>query len=274
MTIPSFQSLLSLAMPQSLTIFILILVQMIFRQPSILIIAHRGASHDAPENTLAAVRLAWEKGADAVEVDVHLSRDNRIMVIHDADTKRTTGDRMVVRESLSEALRTLDASFGLAAYRGERIPYLEEVIEAVPDDKLLFIEVKTDTVILPCLFKLLDGHPKQSRLVVISFDFDVCTGMKREIPDIPVFWLHYTLSGSYQSRWIEEAGAGGLDGLNFRYKGISQAYVEAVHRAGLKMFAWTVDQPDEAARLIRSGIDGITTNRPGWLREQLGQQGL
>jgi glycerophosphoryl diester phosphodiesterase len=261
-------------MPQSLAIFTLILVHMLFREPSAMIIAHRGASHDAPENTLAAVNLAWEKGADAVEVDVHLSRDNRIMVIHDADTKRTTGVRMVVRESLSETLRTLDASFGMADYRGERIPYLEEVIETVPEDKWLFIEVKTDTVILPYLSKLLEGHPKQSRLVVISFDFDVCTRMKRQIPDIPVYWLHNTLSGSYRSKWIEEAGAGGLDGLNFRYKGISRDYMEAVHRAGLKMFAWTVDEPDEAARLTRSGIDGITTNRPGWLREQLRQQGL
>jgi glycerophosphoryl diester phosphodiesterase len=234
-----------------------------------MIIAHRGASHDAPENTLASVTLAWGKKADGVEVDVHLSKDKRIMVIHDGDTKRTTGENMVIRESMSDALRSLDASFGMDQFAGERIPFLEEVIASVPDGKILFVEVKTDTVIIPYLATLLLDAPKKSQVRIISFDFDVCSVMKREIPSIPVFWLHYTLSGSYKPKWIDKAGEVGLDGLSFRYKGIHKEYVEAVHRAGLKMFAWTVDEPEEAARLIGFGIDGITTNRPAWLREQL-----
>jgi glycerophosphoryl diester phosphodiesterase len=256
-------------MLQILTLSILIHTRMPGPEPYTMIIAHRGASQDAPENTLAAVNLAWEKGADAVEVDVRLSMDNRIMVIHDADTKRTAGDRMAVRESMSSSLRTLDASCGIETYRGERIPFIEEVLSSVPEGKVLFVEVKTDTVIIPYLVKWLEDHPKKDRVAVISFDFNVCAMMKREIPDLPVYWLHYTLSGSYRSKWIDAAGEAGLDGLNFRYKGISREYVEAVHAAGLKMFAWAVDEPEEAARLIKFGIDGITTNRPGWLRKQL-----
>ena len=204
-----------------------------------------------------------------MEVDVRLSRDNRIMVIHDADTKRTAGDRMVVRESMSSSLRTLDASCGVKTCRWERIPFLEEVLVSVPDGKILFVEVKTDTVILPYLVALLEDHPKKDRVAVISFDFNVCAMMKREIPDVPVYWLHYTLSGSYRSKWINVAREAGLEGLNFRFRGISRDYVEAVHAAGLKMFAWTVDEPEDAAMLMEFGIDGITTNRPGWLREQL-----
>jgi len=242
---------------------------MIFQQPSTMIIAHRGASFDAPENTLASVNLAWERGADAVEVDVHLSKDKRIMVIHDEDTKRTSGFKMVIRESISSDLRSLDASNGMDQYRGEKIPFLEEVMATVPENKALFIEVKTDTAIIPHLVEVLAPSPDKSRLVVISFDFDVCAMMKREIPDIPVYWLHYTLSGFYKTRWIDRAVDAGLDGLNFRYKGISQDYVEAVHRSGMKMFTWTVDDPEDAARLITFGIDGITSNRPAWLREQL-----
>jgi glycerophosphoryl diester phosphodiesterase len=234
-----------------------------------MIIAHRGASHDAPENTLASVNLAWERGADAVEVDVHLSKDKRIMVIHDEDTKRTTGEMMVIRESMSSSLRSLDASNGMDHFKREKIPFLEEVLATVPDSKVLFVEVKTDTLILPHLAALLNEHPKKTQVVVISFDFDVCTMMKREIPAIPVYWLHYTLSGSYKSKWIDKAVEAGLDGLNFRYKGISKEYVEEVHRSGMKMFAWTVDDPEDAARLIEFGIDGITSNRPSWLREQL-----
>jgi glycerophosphoryl diester phosphodiesterase len=256
-------------MLQILTLSFLIHARMPVPEPYAMIIAHRGASHDAPENTLAAVNLAWEKGADAVEVDVQLSRDNRIMVIHDADTRRTTHERMVVRESLSSSLRALDASGGMEPYRGERIPFLEEVLASVPEGKFLFVEVKTDTVILPYLVALLVDHPKKDQVAVISFDFNVCAMMKREIPDIFVCWLHYTLSGSYRSKWIGMAREAGLDGLNFRYRGIREDFVKAAHRAGLKMFAWTVDEPEDAARLMESGIDGITTNRPGWLREKL-----
>jgi glycerophosphoryl diester phosphodiesterase len=248
------------------------IVPMIFQKPSTMIIAHRGASHDAPENTLASVNLAWERKADAVEVDVHLSKDNRIMVIHDEDTKRTSGDKIVIRESRSSDLRSLDASNGMDQFRGEKIPFLEEVMATVPDGKVVFIEVKTDTVIIPYLVKLLATSLDKSRLVVISFDFDVCAMMKKEIPTIPVFWLHYTLSDSYKTKWISRAVDAGLDGLNFRHKGISQDYVEAVHRSGMKMFAWTVDDPEDAARLIEIGIDGITSNRPAWLKEQLNEQ--
>ena len=256
-------------MLHTLSIFILIIVSMIYQKPSTMIIAHRGVSHDAPENTLASVNLAWERSADAAEVDVHLSKDNRIMVIHDGDTKRTTGKKMVIRESMSPALRSLDANNGMDQFKGERIPFLEEVIATVPSGKILFIEVKTDTVIVPYLVEVLASSPDKSRLVVISFDFDVCAMMKKEIPTIPVYWLHYTLSGSYKLKWISNAIDAGLDGLNFRHKGISKDYVDAVHRSGMKMFAWTVDDPVEAARLIESGIDGITSNRPAWLSEQL-----
>ncbi|MCK4855849.1 MAG: hypothetical protein KAT31_16330 [Bacteroidales bacterium] len=256
-------------MLHTLFVLTLIIVPMIFQQPSTMIIAHRGASHDAPENTLASVNMAWERGADAAEVDVHLSKDKRIMVIHDGDTKRTTGENMVIRESMSSDLRSLDASNSMDQFRGERIPFLEEVVATVPEGKILFVEVKTDTLILPYLVALLEDNPKKSRVVVISFDFDVCAMMKKEIPAIPVYWLHYTLSGSYKTKWISRAGEAGLDGLNFRHKGISNEYVEAVHRSGMKMFAWTVDDPEEAARLIEFGIDGITSNRPAWLRKQL-----
>jgi glycerophosphoryl diester phosphodiesterase len=217
------------------------------------------------------VNLAWERGADATEVDVHLSKDNRIMVIHDADTKRTTGVKMVVRESLSSEMRTLDASYGMESFSGEKIPYLEEVLETIPGGRTLFIEVKTDTVILPTLVRMLEDHPAKSRIVVISFDFEVCEKMKKEIPSIPVYWLHYTLSGAYRLKWINRALEAGLEGLSFRHKGISRDYVDAVHRAGMKIYAWTVDDPEEAARLIECGIDGITSNRPAWLREQLSE---
>src|SRR4051794_20206839 len=100
------------------------------------IIAHRGASHDAPENTLAAVRLAWAQHADAVEIDVHLTRDGRLAVIHDPDTQRTAGIPQLVTETTLADLQRLDAgAWKGASFAGEKIPALEDVFALVPAGK-------------------------------------------------------------------------------------------------------------------------------------------
>lgn len=234
------------------------------------IIAHRGASFDAPENTLASVNLAWERNADAVEIDVHLSKDNKIMVIHDKDTKRTAGKKLVVKESISSEMRKLDVgSFKSADYKGEKMPFLSEVIETVPEGKKLFVEVKCGTEVLPFLKEVFVKSGKIERLVVISFDFDVVAGSKEIMPEVPAYLLHYNLLGNYSTKWIDKANETNLDGLNFRYKGISEEFIKNVHDAGMKIYTWTVDDPEEAAVLIGSGIDGITTNRPGWMKKKI-----
>src|SRR4051812_19201695 len=108
------------------------------------IIAHRGASHDAPENTLAAVRLAWAQHADAVEVDVHLTRDWRLAVIHDPDTRRTGDEVCVVADSTLAELQRLDVGqWKDPRFAGERIPTLEDVFGSVPDGKRTFVELKS-----------------------------------------------------------------------------------------------------------------------------------
>ena len=235
-----------------------------------MIIAHRGASYDAPENTLAAVSLAWEKGADAVEIDVHLSSDQQIIVIHDKSTKRTTDQNYEVKETPSETLRTLDAgSWKDEAFSGEKIPFLEEVMATVPEGKKLFIEVKCGPEIIPVLTKQIESSGIEERLVIISFHFEVVKQSREVMPGIPAFFLHYTLTRRYGKDWITKAREANLSGLNFRYRGITPSFTHKVHAAGMKMFAWTVDDPKEALRLTRLGIDGITTNRPAWLREEL-----
>src|SRR3954466_12398745 len=96
------------------------------------IIGHRGASYDAPENTLSAVNLAWQQGADAVEVDVHLSRDGRVIVIHDDNTRKTAGLKRKVCDQTWSELQKLDAGKWKGAnWKGERIPDLEQVLVTV-----------------------------------------------------------------------------------------------------------------------------------------------
>ena len=106
-------------------------------------IAHRGASYQAPENTLASTKLAWKLGADMVECDIYLSKDHQIMAIHDGNTKRLSGIDLKVGNSLAKDLRKLDVgSFKSEKYKGEKIPYLRELIGTTPEGKYLVVEIK------------------------------------------------------------------------------------------------------------------------------------
>ncbi len=245
------------------------------------IIGHRGASYLAPENTAAAVRLAFELGADAAEIDVYLSSDGRIVVLHDETTERTTNrDWVVARHTLAE-LRTLDAgSWKHAKYAGERLPTLAEMLAAVPEGKRIFIEIKCGAEILPELRRMLlatDKRPEET--VLIDFNFDTIVAAKRLMPDRPAYWLHGTSPkrdkqtgrlGDPPGKLAERCLQAGLDGLNIAHDSrIDRALLDFVHDSGMKLYVWTVNSPDDARRLIDLRIDGITTDRPGWLREQL-----
>ena len=117
-----------------------------------LIIAHRGESHDAPENTLSAINLAWKRGAEAVEIDVHMSKDSQIVAIHDFDTKRLAGVNKDVRKQTLAELKALDVgSWKGAQWQGEQIPVLKEILETVPNGKKLVIEIKSDATMIPIL---------------------------------------------------------------------------------------------------------------------------
>ncbi len=127
------------------------------------IIGHRGASHDAPENTLASFRLGWAQGADANELDLRLTRDGQIAVIHDATTRRIAGlERPVAAQTLAE-LQALDAgSWKGAAWAGEQIPALAEVLATVPDGKRLYLEIKCGVEVLPELERVIAEARKEA----------------------------------------------------------------------------------------------------------------
>jgi glycerophosphoryl diester phosphodiesterase len=242
---------------------------------SVEIIAHRGASYLAPENTMASVMLAWEKGTDA-EIDVFLSGDNRIVVIHDSTTKRTGEVDLKVSETPFERLRELDVGrFKGEQFAGERIPLLEEVIASMPPGHRLFVEIKCGREILPFLQPLIVESGKMSQIVIIGFDLETVAASKQLI-DVPTYWLKGTEKDKQTEQWIPHdpqlvqiAKDRGLDGINVHYAGVTRELVDAARAAGQKLYVWTVNDADEAIRLARLGVDGITTDRPGWLREQL-----
>jgi glycerophosphoryl diester phosphodiesterase len=243
------------------------------------IFAHRGASHDAPENTLAAFKLGWAQGAAAVELDIWLTRDGKLICLHDADTRRTTGVPKKVAESTLAELRTLDAgTWKDAKWQGEKLPTLAEALAAIPAGKRLVIEVKCGAEALPELERELkaSGRPA-AQVVLISFQNAVCAGAKRLFPKIPVLYLSSFKQDKATGVWspsveelIQKATSAGLDGINLSYKGpLDAAFVKQTHAAGLKCYVWTVNDADAARKLVAAGVDGITTDRPGWMREQL-----
>ena len=243
------------------------------------IIAHRGASADAPENTLAAVRLAWEQGADAVEVDLRLTRDGQVVVLHDATTRRTADGELAVAGATLAQLRALDAgSFKGAAWRGEPIPTLREVLASVPPGRRIVLELKNGAELLGPLAADLaaagaaDGLPLE-RVVLITFQEEVARLAKARLRAASVLWLADPRrarlgEGLPQTvrRLVATASRAGLDGLHLcAHPGLHAGLVEEAHAARLSLFVWTVDHPAEAERLLRAGVDAITTDVPGTL---------
>jgi glycerophosphoryl diester phosphodiesterase len=235
------------------------------------VIAHRGASHLAPEDTLASVELAWRLGADAVEVDVHLTRDGRIVVIHDETTDRTAGRHLEVAATTSSLLRLLDVGrYKHPRFAGERIPYLEEVLQTVPPDRQLFVEIKCGPEILLPLVETIASSGKRSQVVILGFDLDAVRAAKAALPDVPACWLcDKRVLVSYERSLADQAKACGLDGLDVHWTGVTRRFIRAVKAADLRLYVWTVDDPAQALRLTALGVDGITTNRPGWLRRRV-----
>lgn len=243
------------------------------------IIAHRGASQDAPENTMAAFRLGWEQGADAVELDIWLTRDGRIGVMHDETARRTTGvDRKISEMNWAE-LTALDAGrwFG-ARWAGEKVPVFEEVLAAIPPGRKLVIEIKCGPEILPELQRVLRASGRRAaELVIISFKYESVVGAKKTFPDVPVFLLSSFKQDKTTGAWtptfdelITQAKTAGADGINVSFKGpITAEVVRQTHQAGLKFLVWTVNDADLARRLAAAGVDAITTDRPAWLRAQI-----
>ena len=243
------------------------------------IIAHRGASHDAPENTVASAKLGYEQGADAVECDIYLTKDGKLAVIHDPTTKRTTGVEGKVAAMTLAELKALDAgSLKDKKFAGERIPTLEELLAVVPDGKALVIEVKCNDKVIPELKAALErANKKPEQVVLICFELRTLQALKKELPQHRALWL-----AGYEpdkktgklplglEEWLARCKAAGFAGLNLSSGWpIDAAFVKKVHDAGLKLYVWTVDDAALARRLAAAGVDGITTNRPGWLRKEL-----
>jgi len=243
------------------------------------IIAHRGESHDAPENTIAAFRLAWERGIRTVELDVRLTSDMRLVVCHDADTMRTTGVRHVVAETPLAVLQSLDAgAWKGPGWAGERTPTLEEALAVVPDDGCVWIEIKSGPDAAgPVAEAIRRAGLAPDRVNVISFGDDVLRASADAIPEVPTQLIsgfgRRSSDGPLEPSMadlIARALSAGAAGINVHWDGpINEETVAETRRAGLRLGVWTVDDAGTAERMTTSGVDAITSNRAAWLRAGL-----
>jgi glycerophosphoryl diester phosphodiesterase len=235
-----------------------------------MIVAHRGASDDAPENTLEAFRLAWSQNADAIEGDFRLTKDEQIVCIHDEDTSRTCDEKLIVAESTYAELSKLDAS---TYYKGDlapqSIPLLSEVFKTIPNNKGIFIEVKCGPEIVPTLINwIVNSNLRKEQISIIAFDNHVIKAFKSIAPHIKAHWLYDVNEPVSSHELLDFLRDIKADGLGSNNKN-SQELVNSITKAGFEYHSWTIDDIQTAEQLLKWGATSITTNKPGYLRQQL-----
>ena len=238
-----------------------------------LYIAHRGESHDAPENTLASINLAWERKVHAVEIDVRVSRDREAMVIHNSTTGHMAGTDWRVSRRTCADLRTLD--FGRLrgpTWAGLTIPTLTEVLDTVPSAGKLLIEIKAGAeAVEPICKALASNRVRADQITLIAFKRSVLARAAEAMPGCDTAWIIdiRKLTGDTDRHAARLAGLtlrAGFRGINLGVDANSNLEIVGDLKAhGLKVFCWTVNDRRFARRLIRAGIDGITSDRAAWM---------
>jgi glycerophosphoryl diester phosphodiesterase len=230
-----------------------------------LIIAHRGASGEAPENTLAAFQLALEQGCDALELDIHLSIDGKLMVCHDSTIDRTTNASGRIVDIVASQLRTYDAGIWFnKKFKGQQIPFLAEVFEMIPQDIIINIEIKMipeyENKIEQKLVDLLIEKDRLSNVVISSFDHTCLVRLMKMEPRTKIGLL-------YQHKLINPVEyAARLNvpvfSLHPHYKSIKEQDIIKAKSFGISVYPWTVDHIKDMRNLINKGVSGIITNYP------------
>ncbi len=239
-----------------------------------LVIAHRGASAEAPENTLASYSLAIEQGAQLAECDVYLTRDGVPILFHDRELDRTTdGAGPVEGHSLAE-LKALDAgSWKDVRYAGEPIPTLVEFLLAVKDKLRPVIEIKgKDRGIEAAVIAALRASEFPSEQVMIfSFHRKVVAEIARLDPLLPTTWLLSLPENRDElDPLFREALRARVSAIGVHHKDVGAALLRRAHESGLPVFVWTVNDEESLRRLAGLGVDAIITDRPGFALEILG----
>lgn len=248
---------------------------MLEKFPRPIILAHRGDLTHAPENTLPAFEQAIHKGADGVELDVKLTTDGHVIVIHDSSVDRTTNGRGRVSAFTLEAIRSLDAgSWFDPRFAGVKIPLLEEVFETVGKGRLINIELTNYATprdgLVEKVCALIKRHNNHSQILFSSFFASNLKKADALLPNIPCALLAMPgLAGI----WARSFGFmfGDYQALHPHIRSVSREQVQRVHRLRRRVHVWTANTAEEALRLQAMGVDGMFTDDPGTVLKALGR---
>lgn len=238
-----------------------------------IMIAHRGASGNAPENTLAAFQLAIEEGAEGIELDVHLSKDGELIVIHDDTLNRTTNGTGPVNEKELDELKTYDAgSWFDPKFSSESIPLLQEVMDIVPNDMFINVEIKNFPTIHEGIEqKLVDVLKQSERLsttVISSFDHESLRKVKQLAPELKIgilYSLNFVDILAYLKLFKDEE----VYSLHPSHKAIYNQDLQPLLDAGLQIYPYTVNDDERAKHLHAKGVSGLITNYPDQIRQTI-----
>jgi glycerophosphoryl diester phosphodiesterase len=234
------------------------------------LIAHRGASGLAPENTLAAFRLALRSGAEALELDVHQTADKELVVLHDEDLRRVAGRPEAVRDLTWQELCRFDVGNWFdPKFQGERVPRLEEIFDLVGQRAELHIELKRGSRLYPgiekAVLKLLLRRRALKSCVVSSFDHEALFTIRALAPRLR---LGYLLGATWLPKAWREIKALAAESLNLSSRQATSERVRAAHRRGTRVLVYTVNDVEAARRMKRLGVDGIYSNFPELLKDE------
>ncbi len=237
----------------------------------IMTVAHRGASGYAPENTMAAFSKAVELKSDYIELDVQLTKDGRLAVIHDTTVDRTTIGTGLVGNLTFEQIRALDAGswFG-PEFAGEKIPLLEEVLDKFRGKVGILIEIKSPSLYPGIEQKVANAlkqrnmdRPKNEKIIVQSFDFHSMKRFHKLLPDVPIGVLTY-LDEEVTDAMLEEFKAY-ADFVNPSLSLVNKSLVDKIHAMDMRVMAWTVRSRSVVDPLLQAGVDGIITDYPDYI---------
>lgn len=218
------------------------------------------------------MKEALKQRADGVEVDIRLSKDNKIVCHHDKNTKRTTGKERLISETTLDELKSLECGswFG-ESWKDEAIPELRDVLDLLKNREEIFIEVKTKKEIIPFLMKEIENFNEKLKITVISFYPEIIEGIKAVNKNIQCNWL---VAFDYKDITTDEIittakaiGANGVGAQN--HARVDESMVDNLKDNGLSAHVWTVNDVEEANQYLKIGIDSITTNCPLYLRNKL-----
>ncbi len=242
------------------------------------IVAHRGFSNLAPENTIVSGREAVRIGASGSECDLYATKDGHLVLMHDRMVNRTTDGEGKIVELTYDQVKKLDAgSWKDPKFAGEPVPTLEAYLAAMKDSGCVpVLEIKMTGI----SEKIIDAVRKADmvdQVAVLAFNTNVVREIRQLEPRIPCAWLaHKKLEGTaaQQADWIaEEAKKYDTDLVNLYYPMVSASIIEELHQRGIGVWVWTVNDPQIMETLMRWGIDSITTDRPDLAIEILKKHG-